>query len=317
VWHCETVESMTSSHWYVLFVYLCFTLVATLLAVVKRWIRPTGGGESVWRKYPTYIIINLCFLAASWSPFNWHILTGLLAILGSLASWEIVRSLDANAESEDRESTKQRNLLRFYPLVTLLLIVISALFTVSSWFQVWLIVFMVFMGLNAWIGKPDDYPWRALGIMACFVYIPVSLAFYLWLRKFDAAGFIAVFLYLTIATNDAMAQITGELLGRRALVPRISPSKTIEGAMGGILFAGAMGAALSTTIGWSYFWGTVLGFAVGLAGLSGDLTASVWKRSLGLKNFSALLGAQGGVLDRFDGLIFAAPVFYLLILIVF
>jgi phosphatidate cytidylyltransferase len=54
---------------------------------------------------------------------------------------------------------------------------------------------------------------------------------------------------------------------------------------------------------------------VAAAGALGDLTESAWKRALGLKDFSALLGAQGGVLDRFDGLIFAAPVYYLLLVL--
>ena len=84
---------MTSVHWNVLIIYFGFTLVATLLALARRWLRPNAVGESVWRKYPTYIFINLCFLAASWFPVEWHTLTILLAILGTLASWEIARVL--------------------------------------------------------------------------------------------------------------------------------------------------------------------------------------------------------------------------------
>ena len=163
------------------------------------------------------------------------------------------------------------------------------------------------------IGKPEEYTRRALALAGCIIYLPICLAAYIWIQHSDPSGFRAAFLYLVIATHDALAQITGELFGARPLAPQISPSKTIEGAIGGILFAGAMGMALSSSIGQSYITGTMLGLTIGLAGLLGDLTASVWKRALGLKNFSALLGAQGGVLDRFDGLIFAAPVFYLIL----
>ena len=70
---------------------------------------------------------------------------------------------------------------------------------------------------------------------------------------------------------------------------------------------------MSQTVGWSYVVGAAMGMVIGLAGLIGDLTASGWKRALRLKDFSGLLGAHGGVLDRFDALIFAAPVFYLLL----
>ena len=61
--------------------------------------------------------------------------------------------------------------------------------------------------------------------------------------------------------------------------------------------------------------GGAVAAVIAVAGVLGDLTESGWKRALGLKDFSALLGAQGGVLDRFDGLIFAAPVYYLLLVL--
>jgi phosphatidate cytidylyltransferase len=82
-----------------------------------------------------------------------------------------------------------------------------------------------------------------------------------------------------------------------------------------VLFAAAMGMALSQATGFTYLAGAVFGFILGLASLVGDLTASMWKRAMNIKNYSTLLGAQGGVLDRFDSLFFAAPVFYLLLVI--
>lgn len=97
------------------------------------------------------------------------------------------------------------------------------------------------------------------------------------------------------------------------LSPVISPAKTVEGAAGGILFAGAMGLTLGAALGWDIFRALGLGLTLGVTGLIGDLTASTWKRALGIKNFSNLLGPQGGILDRFDGLILAAPIFYLLL----
>lgn len=292
---------MTSGHWNVLLVYFVFTVIATLLALARRWLKPGAAGASVWRKYPAYIFINLVFLAACWSPAEWHALAVLLAVLGLLASWEIARWLLRSPQTI------------IFPFVTFAFIVSAAFLDGTDWFENWFAVFLLAVAASALIGRPADYPARALMLAGCLIYLPFCLAAYLWIQQADPSGFRAAFLYLVIATNDALAQITGELFGRRQLTPQISPSKTVEGALGGLLFACAMGIALSGATGLTMITGAILGLILGLAGLVGDLTASVWKRALGIINFSALLGAQGGVLDRFDSLIFAAPVFYVLL----
>jgi len=315
---------VTAAHWYVLRVYFVFTLIATSLALAKRWLRRGSGEGHVWRKYPTYILINLCFLAASWLSSNWHTLTVLLAVVGGLASWEITCALVSYEQSESRGDENPnktlhlaRNYFVLFPYATAFLIVIADWLEIAIWLRVWLVVFLLYIMLSTLIQPPRDYGRRVLAISASVIYFPICLVAYILIQKADASGFATVFLYLTVATNDALAQITGELFGVRPLVPHISPAKTVEGAVGGILFSGAMGMMLSSTIGWSYLTGILMGLIVGVVGLIGDLTASVWKRALGLKNFSQLLGAQGGVLDRFDGLIFAGPVFYLLYVIAF
>ncbi len=318
---------MTSSHWHVLLVYLGFTAIATLLALLPRWLRRVAPGESVWRKYPTYILINLIFFAAGWLPHAWHALTVMLALLGGLAGWEIIHALFPSQPAGRKSEGEARALpefntvnaalitrsrwVRLLPLIACTLIVMADPFGAMEWSKIWLAVLLLFIPLAALFDRPVQYGRRALALAGCLVYLPLCLASYVWLWRADPAGFRSVFLYLTVATNDAFAQITGQLLGRRALAPRLSPGKTVEGAFGGILFAIAMGSVLSSAVGWDRATGAALGLVLGLAGLAGDLTASAWKRALGLKNFSSLLGAQGGILDRFDGLIFAAPVFYL------
>lgn len=293
--------ALTAAHWNILLVYLGFTLIATLLAVARRWLRLGPGGESVWRKYPTYILLNLGFLTVSWLPASWHVLAVLLAILGGLAAWEIVQAL-----------ALQRTQKALLPLVTAGLILAADFFSPTIWFKIWLAVLVLLVMLNTLRGFFMDYGRRALALAGCLIYLPLCLAAYLWLRQADEAGFIVVFLYLVVATNDALAQITGQLWGRTPLSPVISPTKTVEGAVGGLLCAGAIALTLGWVLGWDLSRALALGLTLGVTGLVGDLTASTWKRALGIKNFSALLGAQGGVLDRFDGLILAAPVLYLL-----
>jgi len=289
---------VTPAHWRVLLIYFAFTLAATALALARRWLRPGAGGESVWSKYPSYLLLNLMFLIASWLPHAWHALTALLTALGGLAAWEITRALWPQA--------------RALPLATIALVAAGGWLSQEGWLKAWLATLLAGIAANTWLGPRGDLGRRALALAGSLVYVPLCLAAYLWTWQADSTGFRVVFLYLTVATNDALAQITGQLFGARQLAPHLSPAKTVEGALGGVLLAGAMGAAMSGVAGWSLPVGAVLGLVMGMAGLMGDLTASAWKRALGLKNFSDLLGAQGGVLDRFDGLLFAAPVFYLL-----
>jgi phosphatidate cytidylyltransferase len=294
---------MTSAHWNVLSIYLGFTLVATLLAFARHWLRPSTSSGGVWGKYPAYIFINLCFLAACWLPLQSHALTILLALLGMLASWELGQMFI---------QSRQKIL---FPMITLALIVSADFLDPTAWFRVWLATLLLIIAINTLTVKPTEYPAHALLMAGSVIYLPVCLTAYVWIQQNDPSGFHAVFLYLVVATNDALAQITGQLFGTQQLSPQVSPSKTIEGAIGGVLFAAAMGMALSQATGFTYFAGVVVGFILGLAGLVGDLTASMWKRILNIKNYSTLLGTQGGVLDRFDSLFFAAPVFYLLLVI--
>lgn len=292
---------MTTLHWHVLLIYGAFLVIATFLAFSRRWSRTNGEGESVWRKYPLYIFINLCFLAAGWLPSNWHALTVLLALLGAFASWEISNALELHS------------LAFYFAAITFVGIVLADFIPTEIWLKVWLALNLIAFSAGTLTRKPADYPAFAFSIAGCLIYLPICLASLIWIQQSDPAGFSAAFLYLVIAANDAFAQITGQSFGRRQLAPQISPAKTVEGAIGGIFFAISMAVALSQSVGMTHITAGVIGFVIGSAGLIGDLTASMWKRALGIRNYSALLGAQGGVMDRFDGLIFAAPVFYLLI----
>jgi phosphatidate cytidylyltransferase len=114
-----------------------------------------------------------------------------------------------------------------------------------------------------------------------------------------------VWCFMTVACADGFAQITGQLLGRRPIARRLSPTKTLEGALGG--FAAAVGAsvALRASVALGFAAAAGWGAALALAALGGDLAASWLKRRAGLKDYSAALPGQGGFLDRFDSLIAA------------
>ncbi len=115
--------------------------------------------------------------------------------------------------------------------------------------------------------------------------------------------------------SDVFAFFGGTLFGRRKLIPRISPNKTVEGALSGLLGGVLAGAAVFAL---QALWGAQIGLAVHLAlglvlsvfGQLGDLFASALKRYCGIKDFGKLLPGHGGVLDRVDSVLFSAPVVY-------
>lgn len=119
-------------------------------------------------------------------------------------------------------------------------------------------------------------------------------------------------LLATIVISDTGQYYTGRALGRRPLAPKISPKKTIEGAIGGVVF-GTVAMAVGGRLVFPAENVPVLllvGAAVVAFGIAGDLFESLLKRSAGVKDSSALIPGHGGVLDRIDSWLFAAPVFY-------
>lgn len=154
-------------------------------------------------------------------------------------------------------------------------------------------------------------PAFAFGVLALFF---VSLlAFHLFagacVRDWTAEGFpFLAFVFLLVAVCDGFSQITGEILGGPKIVPRLSPGKTWSGFLGGVLFGAVVALIGNALFGFlSPLAAAALGLGVGLLAFFGDITASWAKRRMGLKDFSTLLGPQGGVLDRGDSLLWLGP----------
>ncbi len=114
-----------------------------------------------------------------------------------------------------------------------------------------------------------------------------------------------------IWANDVGAYLVGSTVGRHKLCPRVSPLKTWEGAFGGLVFGVATGVAGAYAMDWDvWFWAGLSVIAV-VTGVVGDLMESMFKRAAHVKDSGGLLPGHGGILDRFDSLIFSAPFIFL------
>jgi phosphatidate cytidylyltransferase len=126
----------------------------------------------------------------------------------------------------------------------------------------------------------------------------------------------AAWLLLTVFcvwATDSFALFAGKAFGKRKLAPKLSPGKTVEGALGGLAAALAFGALFGWMFVGSWKVGLAVGAVAGVFGQMGDLFESALKRELEIKDFGALLPGHGGVLDRFDSLLFVAPLVALLL----
>lgn len=148
--------------------------------------------------------------------------------------------------------------------------------------------------------------------MLGIAYVPLLLAHVMLLRNTpDGVAWIFFFLVIVFA-NDIGALYSGMTFGRRKLSPAVSPGKTVEGSLGGMAACLVCGALYKALFFPKLDWGESLGFfvCVGVAGPIGDLFESLLKRSSQIKDSGTLLPGHGGVLDRIDALLFAAPVAY-------
>jgi len=127
-------------------------------------------------------------------------------------------------------------------------------------------------------------------------------------------NFLLLFFLVTVVQlSDVMQYVFGKLFGRHKLAPRISPSKTVEGLVGGGLTATGIGAALFWITPFSPPEAAALALVIVIAGLLGGLVLSAVKRSLGAKDWGTMIEGHGGALDRMDSVTFAAPLFFHLV----
>ncbi|MGE5308874.1 MAG: phosphatidate cytidylyltransferase [Deltaproteobacteria bacterium] len=148
------------------------------------------------------------------------------------------------------------------------------------------------------------------------LYVSWFFSFLVKIRLLDNGWGLLTSLIIMTKLADVGAYLIGSRFGSHLLIPRISPNKSIEGALGGLAFSVLGAFACQGMLPFSYWQLTIIGLMIGVVGQLGDLSESLMKRDCEIKDSSDVIPGIGGVLDLIDSLLFTAPVFYFYITIV-
>ncbi len=158
---------------------------------------------------------------------------------------------------------------------------------------------------------------NVMSVIFSYFYVAVMLGFVYLIRQMEHGGAYVVMVFICSWVNDTLAYCTGITIGKHKMSPVLSPKKSVEGLVGGLLGATIVGACYGLFVN---RWITPVDYApavFGVAGLVGaavavigDLCASAIKRNNDIKDYGNLIPGHGGVLDRFDSMIFTAPIIY-------
>lgn len=167
--------------------------------------------------------------------------------------------------------------------------------------------------------RAAETQWAVMTSVYCVSYVPALLNLHLPGQSVlgpsvdasvNRSAGLAVFLIVVTESSDIMQYVFGKLFGRRPIVPAFSPSKTLEGFLGGIACATGMGAGLWWITPFTPWQSAALALLIALLGFHGGVVMSAIKRDRGIKDWGHLIPGHGGMIDRVDSICFAAPVFY-------
>jgi len=151
--------------------------------------------------------------------------------------------------------------------------------------------------------------WALMIAVYCVSYVPVFLS--LHIPGFEGKNLLLIaFLILIVQISDVLQYVWGKAIGRHKIAPRLSPSKTIEGFLGGVISSTIIGAAMFWITPFTFWQAGLMALGISLMGFFGGLVMSAIKRDRGVKDWGDSIAGHGGFLDRLDSLVFAAPLFF-------
>lgn len=177
-------------------------------------------------------------------------------------------------------------------------------------------VFLLLPMVSALRGETRNYlvrvaevQWALMICVFCASHVPALLT--LKIDGFEGRNVLLIaFLVVVVQLSDVLQYVWGKLIGRRKIAPNLSPSKTVEGFVGGSLSATAIGAALWWMTPFSITQAALMAFIITIMGFFGGLVMSAIKRDRGVKDWGHAIAGHGGFIDRLDSVVYSAPIFF-------
>lgn len=241
-----------------------------------------------------------------------YVMAGVLMLLSFVAYNELIRACGVHTEGVKVNGLELMGYIGIALHYFLMVIYKDAkVFIISVMFT-----FFVVMGVYV-LTFPKYKAQQAIAAVFSFVYAPVMLSFIYMLRIMDDYGGFICWIPFVAWICDTFAYLSGMAFGKHKLAPVLSPKKTIEGSIGGtlasVITGGIFGYILSTNMVhnnnliWVFM---IITFVAAIVSQIGDLAASGIKRDHGIKDYGNIIPGHGGIMDRFDSVIFVAPMIY-------
>lgn len=222
-------------------------------------------------------------------------------------------------------------LLRIYQLHKTAIAVIAYLATTlyylclyfekSSFLMPILVVYLLAILAVYVFRYPNYYDKQITAAFLALFYVSIMLSYVYQIRNLEHGLILVLLIFVSSWGNDTCAYLVGRAIGKHKMSPKLSPKKSVEGLIGGIIGAGILGAIFGVLynnyvheLSLAPFLFAAIGAVGAVPAVIGDLAASAIKRNNDIKDYGKLIPGHGGILDRFDSIIFTAPIIYYMII---
>ncbi|MGR6982162.1 phosphatidate cytidylyltransferase [Testudinibacter sp. P27/CKL/0425] len=313
MWHflTERISAVPSKFWWVLAGMLSLLLLATRIG---RWLAHKKSGE---------VVENLNHRINAW----WGMVAVLVLcfIFGKVATLILYAALSFFALREFITLTPTRR-ADYWALVFCFYVAIPLQYWLIGieWYGLFVMClpvygFLILPAIQAlsadteqFFERTTEIQWGMMLTIYCLSYAPALLL--LQDLEFQGQGLLLLmYLLIVVQLSDVFQYVVGKLFGKHKIAPNVSPSKTVEGLFGGGLIAVLIGTSLWWITPFSIGYAALFSLVIVICGFLGGLSLSAVKRSMGAKDWGTMISGHGGIMDRIDSVLFAAPVFFHLV----